>query len=131
MKKILTLLTLMVALSACNNDRAEEQALLDDVIKLHDTVMGKDEKLNRNRMKLDTIFRNTKDSTVYKLSAGLTNAESEMEDWMHRFDPEQPGKTHDQVVEYLKNQKKQVLHVDSVFDKTIAAADVYLKQLPK
>ena len=121
----------MVALSACNNDRAEEQALLDDVIKLHDTVMGKNDKLTRNRMKLDTIFRNTKDSTVYKLSAGLTNAESEMEDWMHNFDPEQPGKTHDEVVEYLKNQKKQVLHVDSVFDKTIAAANAYLKQLPK
>ena len=122
----------MVALSACsNNDKAEEQALLDDVIKLHDTVMGKDEKLTRNRMKLDTIFRNTKDSTVYKLSAGLTNAESEMEDWMHRFDPEQPGKSHDEVVEYLKNQKKQVQHIDSVFNVTIANANSYLKQLPK
>jgi len=121
----------MVALSACSDHRAEEQALLDDVIKLHDTVMGKNDKLTRNRMKLDTIFRNTKDSTVYKLSAGLTNAESEMEDWMHRFDPEQPGKSHDEVVEYLKNQKKQVQHIDSAFNVAISNANSYLKQLPK
>lgn len=131
MKKLLTILTLTVALSACNDNKAQEKALLDDVIKLHDTVMGKDNQLVMNRMKLDTIFRETKDSAVYKLSAGLTNAESEMEDWMRHFDPEQTGKSHDEVVEYLNNQKKQVVHIDSVFNVAIGNASAYLKQLPK
>ena len=124
-----------LTLNACSNDKAQEKALLDDVIKLHDTVMGKDDKLMKNKMKIDTLLTTIKDTIAQqplkKLSNGLVTAEGAMENWMQGFDPEQKGKTHDQIVSYLNDQKKQVAAIDSQINVAIKQSSEYLNQLPK
>ena len=135
MKKIFAVALMALTLGACNNDKAQEKALLDDVIKLHDTVMGKDEKLMKNKMKIDTLLITIKDTLAQKplktLSTNLVTAEEAMENWMQNFDPEQKGKTHDQVVAYLNDQKKQVAAIDSNINVVIKQSSEYLNQLPK
>lgn len=135
MKKLLAIAALALTLGACSNDKAQEKALLDDVIKLHDTVMGKDEKLMKNKMKIDTLLTTIKDTIAQqplkKLSANLVTAEEAMETWMQKFDPEQQGKTHDQIVAYLNDQKKQVAAIDSQINVVIKQSTDYLNQLPK
>ena len=131
MKKIIAVAAIALTLAACNNDKAQEKALLDDVIKLHDTVMGKDEQLMKNKMKIDTLLTTTKDTVAQKLSTNLVTAEEAMENWMQKFDPEQKGKTHEEIVDYLNDQKKQVAAIDSQINVAIAASTQYLKQLPK
>ena len=135
MKKLFAVALVALTLGACNNDKAQEKALLDDVIKLHDTVMGKDEKLMKTKMKIDTLLINIKDTLAQKplktLSTNLVTAEEAMEKWMQNFDPEQKGKTHDQVVAYLNEQKKQVAAIDSQINVAIKQSSEYLNQLPK
>ena len=36
-----------------------------------------------------------------------------MSDWMHKFNPEQTGKSHDEIMTYLDAQKKQITAIDS------------------
>jgi hypothetical protein len=135
MKKLFAIAAIVIALSACSNDKAQEKALLDDVIKLHDIVMGKDEQLMKNKMKIDTMLITIKDTVAQqplkKISTNLVTAEEAMETWMQNFDPEQKGKTHDQIVAYLNGQKKQVTAIDSQINVAISQATQYLNQLPK
>ena len=135
MKKLFAVALMALTLGACNNDKVQEKAILDDVIKLHDTVMGKDEKLMKNKMKIDTLLTTIKDTLAQqplkKLSTNLVTAEEAMENWMQNFDPEQNGKTHEQVVTYLNDQKKQVVAIDSQINVAIKQSSEYLNQLPK
>lgn len=135
MKKLFAIAAVALTLTACSNDKAQEKALLDDVIKMHDTVMGKDEQLMKNKMKIDTLLTTIKDTVAQqplkKLSTNLVSAESAMEDWMQKFDPEQKGKTHEQIVAYLKDQKKQVAAIDSNINVAIKQSSEYINQLPK
>ena len=41
-----------LTLSACNQ-QDKEKAQLDDIMKIHDKIMGKDEILIKNKMRLD------------------------------------------------------------------------------
>ena len=135
MKKLFAVAVVVLALGACNNDKAREKALLDDVIKIHDTVMGKDEKLMKNKMKIDTLLTTIKDTLAQKplktLSTNLVTAEEAMENWMQKFDPEQKGKTHEQIVAYLTGQKKQVTAIDSQINVAIKQSSEYLNKLQK
>ncbi|HTH82167.1 MAG TPA: hypothetical protein VL490_04495, partial [Mucilaginibacter sp.] len=100
MKKILLAAFVMLALNACTDTKKnDEKNALNEVIKIHDKVMGNDELLMQNKMKLDTLIKSTADTAkkaqMVAISNKLVNADNFMETWMESFDPEQKGKQHE------------------------------------
>jgi hypothetical protein len=135
MKKIYLFAFAVLALSACNDSKADEKAVLNDVIKIHDKVMGFDEQLMKNKMKLDTILLEAKNNEAKEkiayLRSKLIKADSAMENWMQKFDPEQKGKTHEKIMKYLSAQKEQVIAVDSLLAGAVKESTEYLKPFKK
>jgi len=127
MKKIFLFVLASLALAACSDVKKEEKALLDHVIKMHDTVMVYDEQLMHNKMKLDTLIKTADDTTKAKLNimiAKLSKADSDMEDWMQKFDPAPK----DSVMNYMSKQKARIDHIDSVMRAAIKESGEYIKQ---
>lgn len=105
---------------------------MTDVMKVHEKVMEVDGQVINNRMKLDTIIGKEKkpvtDSAVI-LNKKLSAAEDAMEDWMHKFDYEQKGKSDDEVITYMNEQKKKIMAIDSLLNNAVAESNVYLKKI--
>lgn len=135
MKKILAIVFAALTFSACNDPKDKEKALLNDVIKIHDQVMGHEEKLMQNKMKLDTLLLKTTQPEekiiMTTISQKLVKADSAMENWMQKFDPAQKGKSHEEIMAYLANQKKEVLAIDSQLTIAVKGSDEYLNKLKK
>ncbi len=134
MKKLIIAAFALFALSACNNGK-EEKALQDEVIKIHDKVMGADNRLMDNKMKIDTLLTTVTDTThkaeLTRLQTELTTAEEAMENWMQKFDPEQANKSSDEKVAYLTDQKKQIMTIDSLMNAAIDKSTQYLNTVKK
>jgi uncharacterized lipoprotein NlpE involved in copper resistance len=129
MKKIVIAVFIGFTLLGCTDKKAQEKTFLDEVIKVHDKVMDADEQLMKNKMQLDTLVKNSpaseKDSAVIYVKL-LNNAENSMEDWMHKFNPDQTGKSHDETMAYLGSQKKQIMTIDSQLNAAINKSNKYL-----
>ncbi|RZA01095.1 MAG: hypothetical protein EOP47_11920 [Sphingobacteriaceae bacterium] len=135
MKKLFIAAFAVLALSACNNGKDQEKALQDEVIKIHDKVMGADNRLMDNKMKIDTLLTTISDTIqkaeLTRLHAELTTAEEAMENWMQSFDPEQANKSSEEKVAYLTDQKKQIMTVDSLMNAAIDKSTQYLNTIKK
>lgn len=135
MKKLIIAAFTLFALSACNNGKNQEKALQDEVIKIHDKVMGADNRLMENKMKIDTLITTTTDTAqktqLVRLNAELMVAEQAMENWMQKFDPEQANKSSDEKVAYLTDQKKQIITIDSLMNAAIEKSTQYLNTIKK
>ncbi|HEY9534049.1 MAG TPA: hypothetical protein VIQ77_05910 [Mucilaginibacter sp.] len=134
MKKIFLLAFAALALFACNDTKKQEKALLDDVIKMHDSVMSNDEQLMHNKMKLDTLLKTANDTTKIRISGMITQmdkVEGFMEDWMQKFDPAPKGKSHDYFMAYMTAQKIRIGRIDSMMREAIKTSGEYLKAKTK
>jgi len=141
MKRLFILFTfIIVAATACTDEKATEKQLLDEVIKIHDEVMGKEEYLMRNKMKIDTIltpgplsekYTIEEKATIGAVRSKLMTADEAMSKWMQQFDPDLKGKTHEEKIKYYTEQKKAVTQIDSMFTTVIEGSDKYLKELKK
>jgi|SRR5665213_1685146 len=132
MKKVFTVALIAFILTGCTDKKTQKQSALDEVIKIHDKVMGADEHLMKNKMLLDSMLKlpslPAKD-TAALLRSDLNTADSAMENWMHKFDPDYQGKSDDETVTYFNDQKKQIAAIDSELNKLIAASDKYLQKV--
>ncbi|MFD0794100.1 hypothetical protein ACFQZX_10760 [Mucilaginibacter litoreus] len=132
MKKLIAVSLLSFTLFSCADKQKQEKELLNEVIHVHDRVMGKDELIMINKMKLDTVIkRNQSPDLVAKatsLRAALDTADTRMENWMHNFDAENKGKNHEEIIAYLTDQKKQIEAIDSNFNRAVKTADTFIKQ---
>jgi len=138
MKKISIAAFACLALFACNDNQKQEKTLRDSIIAIHDKVMGMDDKLMNNKMKIDTLLKTqltgVKDTTETKkqlmgLKVQLTSAEDQMEKWMQKFDPDQKGKSHEEIMNYYSAQKTILVGVDSAMNTAINASGNYLKEV--
>jgi GH25 family lysozyme M1 (1,4-beta-N-acetylmuramidase) len=132
MKRIIAALFLSFIIISCTDTKKQEKDLFEEVIKVHDRVMGKEQLIMTNKMQLDTLIKQNK---TPEITAGATQhskalevADTDMENWMHNFDAENKGKSHDQIMSYLTDQKKKIDAIDSNFNVTIAAASKFVKQ---
>lgn len=117
--------------SSCADNTQEEKNLLNDILKVHDKVMGKDEILMKNQSHLDSLLKSKLKDTAEKVNIKaidlkLVAAEEAMENWMTKFQPDMTGKSHDEVMKYYSDQKKQVAAVDSQVNVAIKESDKYL-----
>ncbi len=134
----------LCALQACQQE-PDYKAVRQQVIDLHDKLMGDDEKAMRNQMKLDTLItpaglhqlKQTQpqlDTAMAKqqmsaLIKQLQQADDAMNDWMHRFNPDVQGQNNQQAVSYFNTEKKKVVHLDGLFKAAIQNSSAYLNKL--
>lgn len=133
MKKYIGIVLSLTILLGCADNKRQEKLLLDSVIAVHDKVMANDEHLMKNKMLLDSMVKNIpdiKDSAKVCLKL-VDDADSAMSDWMHKFDVENKGKSHQEIIDYLSNQKKKITAIDSQINSAINESDKYLNQYKK
>lgn len=132
MKKILALSFIAVlATTACTNNKDKEKKQLDEILKIHDKVMGESERAIKNKSVLDSLIHTygndtSKLNTAAVLNRQLVTADGAMEKWMHEFNPDYTGKSHTEIMEYLHSQHLQLSHIDSLMGKAIRESDAYL-----
>jgi len=105
---------------------------MKDVMSVHEKVMEVDGQVIANRMKLDTLIKTnaiTAKDTAVMLSKKLSTAEDAMEDWMHKFDYEQKGKSDADVITYMNDQKKLIMQIDSQLNVAVTESNLYLKKI--
>jgi hypothetical protein len=136
MKKISIVALISLALTACSDNKKQEKDLLNNVLKVHDKLMGQDEILMKNKMRLDTLLKlpakDTAEKTNIKaIELKMTSAEEAMETWMQKFEPDMTGKSHDEVIKYYNEQKKGIMAVDSQMNIAITESNKYLSSRSK
>lgn len=132
MKKYIGIALSLAILLGCADNKKQEKLLLDSVIAVHDKVMTNDEHLMKNKMLLDSIIKNVpaKDSAKVYLKL-VDDADNAMSDWMHKFDVENRGKSHQEIIDYLNDQKKKISAIDVQISKAINESEKYLNQNKK
>lgn len=131
MKRILVIAIVVCVIYSCKDNTQQEKDLLNQILKVHDGVMTKDEALMKSKNKMDSLLKTAlKDSSeklnVKGIDMRLTAAGEAMENWMGKFQPDMTGKSHDEVMKYYTDQKKQVQAVDSQMNAAISEAKQYL-----
>jgi len=131
-----TIIAVFIAftLFGCTDNKSVEKSLLNDVMKIHDKVMGADGRLMDNKLKLDTLLKQDKlagKDTVKMLIIRLAAADSEMDAWMNNFKSEYKGKTDDETVTYMSNQKKKIMTIDSQISAVVAESNKYLNKIKR
>ncbi|WP_183565100.1 hypothetical protein [Mucilaginibacter sp. SP1R1] len=128
-KYALTILTASLLLG-CADTKKQEKLLLDSVIAVHDKVMASDEQLMKNKMILDSLIK--RGSTTINIDSAksylkqVDDADDAMSDWMHKFDAENKGKSHQEVMDYLTEQKKKITVIDSQINVAVTNSNKYL-----
>jgi Mg2+ and Co2+ transporter CorA len=134
MKKSLLALLTGIALAGCTDTKKQEKDLLNQVIAVHDKVMASDEQLMKNKMLLDSLIKNNS-SAINKDTAQVylklvDDADNAMSDWMHHFDAENKGKSHQEVMDYLEAQKKLIAKIDTQINTAVTGSTKYITQIP-
>jgi hypothetical protein len=134
MKKILIAIAAGATLSGCSpkpDNKAQEWAVLDTILNLHDNMMGEDGHLMSSKMFLDSLLKKnpapTAKDSINSVIRDITKADSAMGAWMHNYSADLSKKSHDQRMDYLHKQKKQILSIDTEINKVIKRADAYIK----
>jgi len=137
MKKLSVILLASLIFAACSDNKKQEKELLNNILKIHDKVMGKDEALMKNKMALDSLLKlpakDTSEKTNMKaIELKLTAAEEAMELWMQKFDPDIINKkSHDEVLKYYNEQEKSIKSVDSLMNTAVDESTKYLSTRSK
>ncbi|MBS1530788.1 MAG: hypothetical protein JSU01_10795 [Bacteroidetes bacterium] len=131
MKRILAITIAVCTIYSCKDNTKQEKDLLNDILKVHDKVMTQDEGLMKSKNRMDSLLKTAMKDTAEKTNAKgidlkLTAAGEAMENWMSKFQPDMTGKSHDEVMKYYTEQKKQVTAIDSQINVAIKEADQYL-----
>ncbi len=110
-KTLAVLAISVITLNACTDTKKQEKDALNEVIKIHDEAMAKDEQAVKNKMLIDSLVKDKMITDTVQSSAtlkALTEADQGMEKWMHQFNADYTGKSHEQIMQYLDEQKKEV-----------------------
>ncbi|QJD97863.1 hypothetical protein HH214_19260 [Mucilaginibacter robiniae] len=134
--KVLTIsvLTSLILIS-CQDNKKQETDLLDGILKMHDKVMADDEAVMKNKILLDSLLKTKQipenSATVFQTVQELDHANEAMENWMHQFNADYAGKPHDEIMQYLTDQKKKLSAVDMQLDKAVKNSNTYLSTIKK
>ncbi|PST82910.1 hypothetical protein C7T94_09760 [Pedobacter yulinensis] len=140
MKTIKIFVLILVAFAACQS-APDYKDVRNDVTAFHDSLMLRHEHLITNQMKLDTLLRQqpagspadsaARNMAIRQTLAGLQQAEKDMDDWMHAFEPDATGKSNEEAVRYFQKEKIKVAAIDKRYKRELAASDSLLKVLKK
>jgi len=138
-----TLLVLCAAIITGCKSEPDYKTVRQEVMDLHDKVMGDGEKAVKNRMVLDTLSRvklkalkqakpdldtTEEKNKINLLIAKLSKADDNMMDWMHNFQPDIEGKSNEQAVKYFQREMIRIKKLDGEYKKAMDESDAYLKK---
>lgn len=135
MKKYIFAVLAAAIIMGCADTKKQEKLLLDSVIAVHDKVMASDEHLMKNKMIIDSLIKH--DSTTINIDSAkvylklVDDADDAMSDWMHNFDAENKGKSHQEIIDYLTDQKKKITVIDSQINIAVNSSNKYLNTTTK
>jgi uncharacterized lipoprotein NlpE involved in copper resistance len=132
-KKALFIALTGFILLGCNNEKQQEKALLDQVIKVHDKVMAADEVVMKDKNQLIVLSKTdttavAKDSIAHYVNL-LAVADDTMMNWMNNFNPDFTGKSHTEIMNYLGKQQQQVTKIDTKLDSIVSVSNQYLLKI--
>ena len=123
----MSFLLIMLILGSCN--QAEEklsQELNDQVMQLHDQLMGKTEDVLKLKSRLDSLTNGKDSVNVHKIIASLNKADESMMDWMHNFSVDSLGKMDALTkISYLEKQLEALKNLEKSTDSSVHAAKIY------
>lgn len=136
------LLLLLFVFSACDNSKQEQADLQKKVIDSHDILMVQMDEIMNKKTKLDSIsadfeaIKKEKPETdtfalkrsIDSLKISLTTADDAMMNWMHQFNPDHTGKSHDEVMNYLKDQQVKIDSVKTLFDQSLSNSELFISK---
>lgn len=135
-RNLLILLSITTISFACNSDKKEQQALFEEVMLVHDEVMPKMGSLRAlsselsqkaDSLALDSLVGNSsKINEMRNLSKRLKEANEGMMEWMRQFEQVEEGTPHGEVMQYLKEQRKQIQKVRDDMINSKEQAEKYL-----
>lgn len=134
MKYYIILAASLLLFGACTDTKKQEKESLNEVIKIHDEAMAKSEEVMKNKMFLDSVAKvvNTKEQPqVTKVITQLETADKSMEDWMHQFNADNTGKSHEEIMTYLANQKTKVTTVNNQLNTAVTQSNQLISSLKK
>ena len=131
MKKYIPTLITALVLFGCADTKKQEKLLLDSVIAIHDKVMSSDEQLMKNKMLLDSVIKHNPNDSAKVYLKQVDDADNAMSDWMHKFDAENKGKSHQQIIDYLSDQKNKITLIDSQINTAVSSSNKYLNTIIK
>ena len=129
MKLYAIISTAFLLLTACTDSKKQEKDELEQVIKIHDEAMAKSEQAIKGKMLLDSLAKansNLKNTDINKIVSDLSTADAAMEDWMHQFNADNTGKSHEQIMQYLNDQHKKVADVNDRLKSAIEQSEKFI-----
>jgi hypothetical protein len=132
-----------IFISACKN-KPDYTDTRKQVLTTHDKVMTDGGKAEGKEMQFDALLKSglkkiklsqpALDTAavrvqVISLNKKLTDADDQMESWMHAYNNDFKGKTDLETLDYFNAQKTKVAKLDSLYQAALKSSDDYLKQL--
>ena len=115
--------------SACTDAKQQQKDALQEVLKIHDEAMAKSEQAIKGKMLLDSLAKansNLKNTDINKVVSDLSTADAAMEDWMHQFNADNTGKSHEQIMQYLNDQHKKVADINDRLKSAIEQSEKFI-----
>lgn len=140
--KVVFLLFIGLGITACSGNKARQDALKAEVIKIHDRIMPRTEEIRRAIRDLEGLIAEpdslhaafpSADTLAVRRQAdslilALENADNAMSDWMYEFNVDYTGMEHEKVMSYLEDQKKRIKEVEKAYNQSLGGAEKLLKQ---
>ena len=124
MRKYIVLSLLVFGCSQAEEKLSQE--LQDNVLGLHDDLMGKTEQIVSLKSKLDSMSTEADSVQVKQLISALERADNSMMNWMHQFSIDSLDKMEvNTKLIYLKKQYEQLTDLQKLTDSTLHAAQTY------
>lgn len=144
MKKLFIVISVF-ALMACNNQKQDQDALQEEVIKIHDNLMIKGESIMKNKESLNKLLKDAESldsnvkvvdnedffKNVNNLIQSLDKADESMMNWMNNFNPDYGGKTPEEIFTYLQQQKQSILKVENQTNIALKNSDDFIAKYQK
>lgn len=139
---VYSLAIVISAFAGCQQE-PDYKVIREEVIELHDQLMMDDEKVMRNKMRLDSLalsgLKELKGKEpaldtgqlhqeIEQLTTSMEAASDEMSTWMHEFEADIKGKTKPEAVAYFKGEKLKVNKLDSLYKKVLKESDALLNK---
>lgn len=145
MKYKLIIAAFLLIFAACKDTKSDEKKLEAEVMDMHEKVMADGETAMQNKMQLDTLIlkkdsvkkafpaldTSVENKTMRTLSSRILKTDDAMSDWMHNYNPDFRGKSHQEIINYLAQQKKQVSQINAQYNAVIQSSNHYLLKYKK
>ena len=145
MKYSIIIAAFLLVFAACKDTKTDEKKLEAEVMEMHEKVMADGETAMQNKMKLDTLIlkkdsvkkafpsldTSAENKTMRNLSSRILKTDDAMSDWMNKYNPDFTGKPHQEVMDYLAQQKKIVVQINTAYNSVIQESNQYLLKYKK